>query len=199
MKDQTRMVQDGIMLAAAYHFLMAVIFVIGAIAIIFYTMIPTMVEQNPEAPQSLFLPVVGLLVCIALTVGYGYVGSGLTKLKNSARMAAVFLALFGMLGGVFGVAGVLATSINTVTAPDLVRVGVIGLFVMGINFVSILDIFLLFFLFQENVRALFYGVDVEDAKADVPMMRPSRPTPSPAPSPSARRRPAPSAKQKPAD
>ena len=195
MRDQTRMVQDGIMLASAYHFLMAVLFVIGAIAIIFYAMVPPLVEASTEPAQSLFLPVVGLLVCAALAIGYGYVGSGLTKLNNSARMAAVFLALFGMLGGVFGVAGVLATSINTVTAPDLVRVGVIGLFVMGINFVSILDIFLLFFLFQQDVRALFYGVDTETTEAkDIPMMRPSRPTPSPSAA-----RPKPRSEQKPAD
>jgi hypothetical protein len=198
MKDQNRMVQDGIMLAAAYHFLMAVVFVIGFIAIIFYAVIPPLVEQNPEGTQSLFLPVVGLLVSVALAIGYGYVGSGLTKLKNSARMAAVFLALFGLLGGVFGVAGVLATTINTVTAPDLVRVGVIGLFVMGINFISILDIFLLFFLFQQDVRALFYGMATEEVRAETPMMRPSRPSPA-APSPAVRRRPTPGSTQDLAD
>lgn len=178
MKDKERMVHDGIILAAAYHFLLALVFIIGAIAIIFYSFLPPILNPDAEIPHTLFFPIIGFVLSVTLAIGYGYVGTGLMKMKNTARMAAVFLALFGVLLGVFGVAGVLATSLNNMTTPDLVLIGAVAVAAMLLNFISILDIFILFFLFQTNVRSLFYGETIED-------------TPGAAVTPAASARPAP--------
>ena len=155
MSQSDKTVRDGVMLVASYHFLLAILSLVGALAIVIYAIVPSF--SGVETANSIFIPIVGVIVGIFLAIFYGVTGSGLISLKNSARMGAVFLALFGTIGGLFILIG---AGIPTVTKllPDMAAVaGVIIGGLCGYALLTILDLVVLAFMFNRRVRALFYG------------------------------------------
>jgi len=165
-------IQDGLFLVGAYHFLLGVIWLLASIAIVVYAIIPGVNTPTPTygvaAPSNtLFLPIIGLLAGIIMAGLYSWVGSGLIKMANWARMAAVFLAMFGIGGGLLGVIGLVAGSINSLS-PDWVQIATIGVAGLCVFFIgTIIDLVILMFLLNNNVQSIFYGED------------PSSPVPSP--------------------
>lgn len=155
MSQSDKTVRDGVLLVASYHFLLAILSLVGALAIVIYAIVPSF--SGVESANSIFIPIVGVIVGIFLAIFYGVTGSGLIGLKNSARMGAVFLALFGTIGGLFILIG---AGIPTVTKllPDMAAVaGVIIGGLCGYALLTILDLVVLAFMFNRRVRALFYG------------------------------------------
>jgi hypothetical protein len=155
MTQSDKTVRDGVMLVASYHFLLAILSLVGAIAIVIFAIIPSL--STTAATNSIFLPIVGVIVGIFLAIFYGVTGSGLIALKNSARMGAVFLALFGTIGGLFILIGA-GIPVVSKLLPDMAAVaGVIVGGLCGYALLTILDVAVLAFMFNRRVRALFYG------------------------------------------
>jgi hypothetical protein len=152
-----RGVRDGVVLVAAYHFLLAVAALLGTIAIFVYTILPDWFGTNSGGIQFLFLPFLGTVIGIILAVAYAITGIGLVRLKNSARMAGIFLALFGIVAGLFGVMGGIASSFSSLPTNWL-QIGIIGLiFICVYSILVFLDIITLIFLLNMQVRSVFYG------------------------------------------
>lgn len=155
MTQSDKTVRDGVMLVASYHFLLAILSLVGALAIVIFAIIPSM--SSTVGTSSIFLPIVGVIVGIFLGIFYGVTGSGLIALKNSARMGAVFLALFGTIGGLFILIGAGIPTVNNLL-PDMAAVaGVIVAGLCGYFLLTLLDLAVLAFMFNRRVRALFYG------------------------------------------
>jgi hypothetical protein len=155
MTQSDKTVRDGVMLVASYHFLLAILSLVGTLAIVIYAIIPSM--ANTTGTSSVFLPIVGVIVGVFLAIFYGVTGSGLISLKNSARMGAVFLALFGTIGGLFILIGAGIPAVNKLL-PDMAAVaGVIVAGLCGYFLLTVLDLAVLAFMFNRRVRALFYG------------------------------------------
>jgi hypothetical protein len=156
MNNNDKSVWDGVILVASYHFLLAVVCLLGAAATVVFAIIPNLTTASTN-PQSVFLPVIGTIFGLLLSIWYASIGSGLIRLKNSSRMGAVFLALFGSIGGLFVLLGVGIPVINNLL-PDVGAVT--GVAVASICFYSLmtfLDIIVLIFLYSGRVRAVFYG------------------------------------------
>ena len=167
-------IQDGLILVGAYHFLLGVIWLLATIAIVVYAIIPTVSAPDPTygvaAPtNTLFLPVVGLIAGLIMAGLYSWVGSGLIKMANWARMAAVFLAMFGIGGGLLGVIGLVAGLLNTLSPnwTQIATIGIVGLCVFFIG--TIIDMVILVFLLNNNVQAVFYGEDAASLAASAEM------------------------------
>ncbi len=155
MTQSDKTVRDGVMLVASYHFLLAILSLVGSLAIVIFAILPAV--NTPAASNSIFLAIVGIVVGLFLAVFYGVTGSGLIKLKNSARMGAVFLALFGTIAGLFVLIGAGIPTINKLL-PDMAAVaGVIVGGLCGYALLTVLDLTVLAFLFNRRVRSLFYG------------------------------------------
>ncbi|KAF0112083.1 MAG: Uncharacterized protein FD147_350 [Chloroflexi bacterium] len=155
MTQSDKTVRDGVMLVASYHFLLAILSLVGALAIVIFAIIPSM--NSTVGTGSIFLPIVGVIIGVFLGLFYGITGSGLIALKNSARMGAVFLALFGTIGGLFILIGAGIPTVNSLL-PDMAAVaGVIVGGLCGYFILTLLDIAVLAFMFNRRVRALFYG------------------------------------------
>ncbi len=155
MTQSDKTVRDGVMLVASYHFLLAILSLVGSLAIVIFAVLPAI--STPDKSNSVFLAIVGILVGLFLTIFYAVTGSGLIKLKNSARMGAVFLALFGTIAGLFVLIGAGIPTINKLL-PDMAAVaGVIVGGLCGYALLTVLDLTVLTFLFNKRVRALFYG------------------------------------------
>ncbi len=155
MTQSDKTVRDGVMLVASYHFLLAILSLVGALAIVIFSIIPAI--NGTVSTDSLFLPVVGCIVGIFLSIFYGITGSGLIALKNSSRMGAVFLALFGTIGGLFILIGAGIPTVSNLL-PDMAAVaGVIVGGLCGYALLTVLDLAVLAFMFNRRVRALFYG------------------------------------------
>ncbi len=156
MTQSDKSVRDGVILVASYHFLLAILSLVGALAIVIFAIVPS-VNGTATTTSSLFLPVVGVVVGLFLAVFYGVTGSGLVALKNSARMGAVFLALFGTIGGLFILIGAGIPMVSRLL-PDMAAVtGIIVGGLCGYALLTVLDLTVLAFLFNKRVRALFYG------------------------------------------
>jgi hypothetical protein len=155
MTQSDKTVRDGVVLVASYHFLLAIISLVAALAIFIFSIVPSF--SGTASSSSIFMPVVGIVLGLFLTVFYGITGNGLIALKNSARMGAVFLALFGTIGGLFVLVGAGIPVVNTLL-PDMAAVsGVIVGGLCGYALMTVLDLAVLTFLFNRRVRALFYG------------------------------------------
>jgi hypothetical protein len=164
-------IRDGLILVGAYHFLLAIAWLLGAAAIVVYAIIPPMSNVRAELPQDLFLPIIGLIAGLLMAILYGTVGSGLVQVKNWARMAAVFLGMFGIGGGLLGIVGLLAGSINAL-APDWVRIATIGIAgSCGFFVTTVIDLLVLVFLLNRRVQALFYGEEWVEPAPPQPMMQ----------------------------
>ncbi|NMB54284.1 MAG: hypothetical protein GYA15_06240 [Leptolinea sp.] len=156
MNNNDKSVWDGVILVASYHFLMAVICILGAAATVVFAIIPNLTTASTN-PQSVFGPVIGAFFGLILCIWYASIGSGLIRLKNSSRMGAVFLALFGVIGGLFVVLGAGIPVINSLL-PDVGAVtGVAVASICGYSVMTFLDIIVLIFLYSGRVRAVFYG------------------------------------------
>ncbi len=81
-------VRNGVFLIGAYHFLLALVALLGTIGIFIFAILPSLSIPRSDNAQSLFLPITGILVGIVMTLAYTGVGIGLIKMRNSARMAA---------------------------------------------------------------------------------------------------------------
>ncbi len=155
MTQSDKTVRDGVMLVASYHFLLAILSLVGSLAIVIFAVLPAV--NAPAASNSIFIAVVGIVIGVFLAIFYAVTGSGLIKLKNSARMGAVFLALFGTIAGLFVLIGAGISTINKLL-PDMAAVaGVIVGGLCGYALLTVLDLAVLTFLFNKRVRAMFYG------------------------------------------
>ncbi|MCX6054916.1 MAG: hypothetical protein NTZ74_08400 [Chloroflexi bacterium] len=155
MTQSDKTVRDGVMLVASYHFLLAILCLVGDLAIVTFSIIPNL--NGIAATSSVFLPIVGVIVGIFLAIFYSTTASGLIALKNSARMGAVFLALFGTVGGLFILIGAGIPTINSLL-PDMISVaGVVLGGLCAYFLLTVLDLAVLAFMFNRHVRSLFYG------------------------------------------
>jgi hypothetical protein len=156
MNNNDKTVWDGVILVASYHFLLALVSILGAAAVLVFAIIPNL-ASTASNPQSVFLPIIGSIFGLFLCVWYGLIGSGLIQLKNSARMGAVFLALFGAVGGLFVLLGAGIPVINSLL-PDIGAVtGIVVAGLCGYTLMTFFDIVVLIFLFSRRVRSVFYG------------------------------------------
>lgn len=156
MNNNDKSVWDGVILVASYHFLMAVVCLLGAAATVVFAIIPNLSAATGN-PQSVFMPVIGTFFGLILSIWYASIGSGLIRLKNSSRMGAVFLALFGAIGGLFVLLGAGIPVINNLL-PDVGAVtGVVVASICFYTLMTFLDIIVLIFLYSGRVRAVFYG------------------------------------------
>lgn len=152
-----RGVRDGVFLTGAYHFLLAMVALLGTLAVFVYAILPSLSNPSADNAQSLFLPITGTLVGVVLSLAYTGVGIGLIKMRNSARMTAIFLSLFGILIGVFSFLGGIVGAVNT-TQPDWTAIGMISLMLVCVySLIAFLDIVVLIFLLNWRVRSVFYG------------------------------------------
>jgi hypothetical protein len=146
---------------------MAVVCLLGAAATVVFAIIPNLTTASGN-PQSIFLPVIGGIFGLILSIWYASIGSGLIRLKNSSRMGAVFLALFGSIGGLFVLLGAGIPVINGLL-PDVGAVtGVAVASICGYSLMTFLDIIVLIFLYSGRVRAVFYGEPWTPESASVP-------------------------------
>jgi hypothetical protein len=156
MNNNDKSVWDGVILVASYHFLMAVVCLLGSAATVVFAIIPNLTTASPN-PQSVFMPVIGAFFGLVLSIWYASIGSGLIRLKNSARMGAVFLALFGAVGGLFVILGAGIPVINNLL-PDVGAVAGVAVGALcGYTLMTFFDIIVLVFLYSGRVRAVFYG------------------------------------------
>lgn len=81
-------VRNGVFLIGVYHFLLALVALLGIIAIFVFAILPSLYIPRSDNAHSLFLPITGILVGIVMTLAYTGVGIGLIKMRYSARMAA---------------------------------------------------------------------------------------------------------------
>ena len=157
MNTKERAIHDQVSLASAYHILMAIAYFIGAAAIFVYAILPILSDGSTGLTQKLFLPVTGAILSLLLVGLYAVTGNGLLKMRNSARMGAVFLALLGIIGGLFGQAGAVALGIvsldPTLGAAIGVGLGSIATYALTAG----LDLIILLFLIKEPVRDVFYA------------------------------------------
>lgn len=156
MNTKDRVIHDQVSLASAYHFLMAIAYLIGAVAIIVYAILPILSDGSTGLAQKLFLPIIGTLLSLLLVSLYAVTGRDLVKMRNSARMGAVFLALLGIIGGLFGQAGAVALGIGSL-APNWLAVLGLGLgSIATYALMAGVDVVILLFLIKEPVREVFY-------------------------------------------
>ncbi|MEI7989830.1 MAG: hypothetical protein WCI88_12400 [Chloroflexota bacterium] len=152
-----RGVRDGVSLIAAYHFLLAVASLLGTLAIIVYSIFPIWSGAANGSIQNLFLPFLGTVTGAMLTIAYLITGIGLLRFKNSARMWGIFLALFGVIAGLFSVIGGIASGFSMLPDNGL-QLGMIGLsLICAYAILVLLDIIILVFLLNMQVRSVFYG------------------------------------------
>jgi hypothetical protein len=156
MNNNDKTVWDGVILVASYHFLLALISLMGAAAILVFAIFPNL-SSTTSNPQSIFMPIIGSFFGLILCIWYGLIGSGLIQLKNSARMGAVFLALFGAVGGLFVLLGAGIPVINSLLPDVGAATGIVVAGLCAYTLMTFFDIVVLFFLFSRRVRAVFYG------------------------------------------
>jgi hypothetical protein len=182
MSTSSRVVRDGISLVGSYYFVLAGASLIGTCAIVVYAALPPLEQRGPDLAQALFPPIIGLLIGFLLSLLYGTVGIGLMRVSNSARMGAIFLAMFGVVGGLLVVLGTVLGSISALV-PDWLRISGIGAATFCIyGFLTFVDILVLGFLLHPRVRAEFYGIEwvPEMDELDEPEQPVVRPSPQPA-------------------
>jgi hypothetical protein len=130
MEMSNRTLRDGIILIGAFHFLLAFLSLVGAVGIYFYG--------------------------IAF-ITYMIVGVGVIRQSNSARIGAIFLSLVGIMSGFIAVLGALAVNVKDAASVSLASTAMTGLiFICGYSILAFLDIFILIFLFNNQIRDIFY-------------------------------------------
>jgi hypothetical protein len=152
-----RGVRDGVVLVAAYHFLLAIATFLGSMAIFVYAILPAFNGSEASGAQNLFLPILGAIVGLFLAVAYVFTAIGLLRFRNTSRMAGIFLSLFGIVIGLFCVLGGIVGSFNQFSA-DWMTIGMVGIILScGYTLLVFLDLITLIYLLNGQVRAVFYG------------------------------------------
>ncbi len=167
----SRSVRDGVFLVAGFHYFMAAIILLGTAGIFAYGLTPPMQAAADGSSRNLFLPISGSLLGLILCIVYLVVGVGLSRLKNNSRMTAIFLSGLGLMGGFIGVLASIGASAFGNTNPNWMAVGLWG--VGAICFYSLfamMDIFILFFLFNKSVRDVFYAEELATSIAEQELM-----------------------------
>ena len=150
-------IRDGIGLVSAFQFFLAVASFVGAVAIFFLGILNPLNGGNTSLGQML-LPIVGLILCLSLMVVYLMVGIGLMRFNNTARLTAIFLGILGLMSGFISVAGAVVINLSGNLTPDWVSILMTGLMVIcAYSILGWVDIFVLVFLLNAKVRALFYN------------------------------------------
>lgn len=175
MNSSERGIYDQVSLVGAYHFLMGLAYLIGAAAIYVYAILPILGEAATDLPQKLFMPVTGGILSLLLVGLYANTGMGLKRMSNSARMTAVFLALVGIVAGLFGVSAAVALSIISLapSSPPIFAIGIgsVATYVL----IAGVDLIILVFLAKEPVREVFYAYSPEpQAEALLPKAKEAR-------------------------
>jgi hypothetical protein len=79
-----RGVRDGVVLIAAYHFLLAVASFLSLTAIFVYSIFPVISGNSSNGIQFLYLPILGVVITLFLAIAYFVTGIGLIRIKNAA-------------------------------------------------------------------------------------------------------------------
>lgn len=89
----------GVALIALYHFAIALLFLLGTVALAFPTLILAIVAATEAPPAAIGMVAVGLgaTVTMLFTFLNLAIGYGLWKTKQWARIGAIALALLGLL------------------------------------------------------------------------------------------------------
>ncbi|MCE1253549.1 MAG: hypothetical protein LWX83_08380, partial [Anaerolineae bacterium] len=151
-------IRDGIGLVGAFQFFLAVASFVGAIAIFLLGIINPLNGGNGITLEQMLLPVIGLIVTLSLTVVYLMVGVGLMRFNNTARLTAIFLGILGLMSGFVSVAGAVVINLSGNLTPDWISILMTGMMVIcAYSILGWVDIFVLIFLLNHKVRALFYN------------------------------------------
>lgn len=154
----SRSVRDGVFLVGGFHYFMAAIILLGTAGIFVYSILPPAQSGTAAMTQDLFLPFTGIILGLILCCMYAIVGAGLIRLKNSARMSAIFLSGLGLMGGFIGVLGSIGASVFGNANPNWLTISLIGVgTICFYALIALMDIFILFFLFNKRVREVFYA------------------------------------------
>jgi hypothetical protein len=163
----SRSVRDGVFLVAGFHYFMAAIVLIGTAGILAYGLNPPIQAGAEGATPNLFLPITGSILGLILCITYLTVGAGLTRLKNNSRMTAIFLSGLGLMGGFIGVLVSIGASAFGNPNPNWMTVGLLGVgTICFYALFAMVDIFVLFFLFNKRVREVFYSEEWAANAAD---------------------------------
>lgn len=155
-----RAIRDQASLVAAYHFTLALAFLIGGAATFVYAILPALGNGAENLPQRLFSPVTGLLLCTLLVALYTRIGIGLKNMNNGSRMAAIYMAMTGIIGGIFGMSGTIFAAINGL-GPDWIGVALFGATAVSVYLLtSSVDLIILVFLMKREVQLVFYGESI---------------------------------------
>jgi hypothetical protein len=92
--------EDGLKLIAIYHFVMAGLWLLGALAPLLMLIVPLAMQYMPPEATVMLFVMVGLLFVLlgGLAVLYLFTGLGLLKYREWARWVAIVLAILGALG-----------------------------------------------------------------------------------------------------
>ncbi|MBI9036350.1 MAG: hypothetical protein JEZ03_17960 [Bacteroidales bacterium] len=155
-----RSIRDGIIFIAGFHFLLAIIGVIGSASFFVYGILPHLGSGQPGLAQQIFLPILGVIAGIGISGYYIYLGIGLINLRNSARIGAIFFGAIGIISGFVGVLISVSSKFLGPVTPDFISVAFFGLaIVCGYSILSFMNIFAIVFMFNQNVRDIFYHED----------------------------------------
>ncbi|MBI9048253.1 MAG: hypothetical protein JEZ00_02450 [Anaerolineaceae bacterium] len=154
----SRSVRDGVFLVGGFHYFMAGVILLGTAGLFVFSLLPPMQNGTVGLTQNLFLPFTGIILGLILCGMYAIVGAGLIRLKNSSRMTAIFLSGLGLMGGFIAVLGTVGASVFGNPNPNWLTITLIGAgTICFYAIVALMDIFILFFLFNKRVREVFYA------------------------------------------
>jgi hypothetical protein len=155
-----RSVRDGIILVGGFHFFMAVLCLVGVAAAFVFAVLPPIQQNVVGLAQKLFLPVLAMILGLIIAGIYAFIGFGLIRLQNSARMMAIFMGALGVFGGFIGVMSSIAANIIGQGQPDWLSIILVGFATVCLyTFISFMNIFILIFLYNPRLRVVFYGED----------------------------------------
>jgi len=165
MSDHT--IKDGIGLISAFQFFLAVACLVAAVVIFVMGVLGPINSNDALLGEKLLLPVIGLILFLSLVVVYSMVGVGLLRYSNTARLAAIFLGMIGLMSGFLAVAGAVVINLTGTMTPNWVSILMSGLMVVcAYSIIGFVDVFVLIFLLNEKVRAFFYKFEVPAQAAE---------------------------------
>lgn len=165
MEMSDRSIRDGVLLISGYHYFLAVLALVGVVAVIVYGIVPQL--GGEEVVGAVFVPALLVLLGLVLAGFYVSVGLGLPRYRNSSRLVAIFLSVIGILSGFIAVLGLMVIRITSTLVPNWIAVIMVGMIAICVYaLIAFMDVFVLVFLFNGRVREAFYKADVE-SKADV--------------------------------
>lgn len=158
-------IRDGINLVSAFQFFLAVACVIAAIVIFILGILGPINAGSDQLLERLILPIIGLMLSLSLAVIYTMVGLGLLRYSNTARMTAIFLGILGLMSGFVSVAGSVVINLTGNVTPNWVSIVMTGLMVICVySILGFVDVFVLIFLLNQKVRALYYTYEEQLAE-----------------------------------